>query len=95
MAWQVKSQHVDKALGHHVVLLHDPHSGAGHVLQIIVGHEACPVCGHVKIAENVNEINPHEIIAQEVVNLEKAHAQSHHYARKHGVPVMGPDGKAR
>lgn len=95
MAWQVKSQHVDKALGHHVVILHDPSINAGHVLQIIVGHESCPVCGHVKIAENVNELSPREIIAQEVANLEAAHAQSHEYARKHNIPVMGADGKAR
>lgn len=90
MAFEVKSQYVDKALGQHIVHLHDDATGAHHVIQIIVGQESCAVCGHVRIAENVEELNPHAIIRGEVENLEKAHAQSHAYARKHNIPVKQP-----
>lgn len=95
MAWQVKEQYVHKGIGHHVVHLHEPTSGAEHILQIVIGHEACDVCGHVKVAENVAELDPRALIENEIAELEKAHAQAHHYARKHGVPVVGADGKAR
>lgn len=85
MSWQVRNQYLDRQIGHHVVHLHDPNTGAEHVLQIIVGQESCPTCGHVKVSENVNEISPREIIAQEIAELEKAHAQAQSYARQHGI----------
>jgi len=87
MAFQIQNQYVDKALGQHIVHLHDEVTGAHHVLQIIVGHESCPVCGHVRVVDNAEELNPHELVRGEVANLEKAHAQSHAYARKHNIPV--------
>lgn len=87
MAWEVKSQHIDKALGQHIIHLHEPETKAEHVIQIIVGQHACPVCGHVRVVDNAGELNPREIIAGEVANLEAAHAQSHDYARKHNVPI--------
>lgn len=95
MAWQIKQQYVHKGLGHHVVLLHDPASDSDHVLQIIVGHDSCPVCGHVKVAENVTELNPKELINREIAALEEAHGQAHEYATRHRIPIMGPNGKAR
>lgn len=95
MSWQVSRQHVDKALGHDIIHLHEPQSGAEHIIQIIVGHQSCPVCGHVRPKTDLGDIDRHAIIAQEIANLELSHANAEAWARKHRIPILGKDGKAR
>lgn len=74
MSWQIKHEHVDKRTGQHVIRLHEPNSGAEHLLQIYLTEEAV-----------LN--NPKERIAAEIAALEAAHQRFEDYARKHRVPV--------
>lgn len=95
MAWQVKEQYLDEAMGHHVIHLHDPEVGALHVLQIIVNHDACPLCGHVSPKTNLGDIDVKAIIAEELQNLEKSRENERSHARTHRLAKMRADGKAR
>lgn len=87
MAWVIKGQHIDKKLGQHVVVLHNPESDAHHLVQILISHESCPLCGHVKRKTNTHELDPQAIVRAELDELEKSHAQVARYAQKHRVPT--------
>lgn len=100
MAWQKKNteehkEMVDLRTGMHLIPLIEPNSGAEHRLQIVIGHDACAACGHVKPKTNTDEIDPKQHIKQEMTALEQSHANQRAYAKKHGVPVLGADGKVR
>lgn len=84
MSWQVKEQFVDQELGHHVVVFHNPRSGAHHVTQIVVGATGCPLCGHVYVA-NVDGLDVNAIIEEELNSLNAGHQQVTEHARKHQV----------
>jgi hypothetical protein len=87
MSWQVVTQHVDKQLGMHIIHLRDAWSKAHHIVQILIGHDSCPLCGHVKPKTNTGELDPRKIVAQEVAALEKVHSNIDSYSKRHGVPV--------
>lgn len=91
----MKEQHVDKALGRHYIVLHEPGTGAEHHTIIYTGHDSCPTCGHVKPKTNLGEIDLKELLKSEIAALEAAHAQTHAWAQKHNVPILRADGKAR
>ena len=95
MSWQMKDQHLDKALGRHYVTLHKPETGAEHHLIVLVGHDSCPACGHVTPKDNVGDLDFKAILKSEMAALEESHAQAHKYAAKHGVPVLRADGSKR
>lgn len=86
MAWQKKHEFLDLKTGMHVVRLHEPDSGAEHIIQNNVGHHSCLHCGHVK-AQNILDIQQH--IAGEIEALNKSHGDQREYAAKHKVPVRG------
>lgn len=94
MAWQKKNtaEHkeiLDLRTGMHVVPLHDPVSGAEHKLQINVGHDSCPHCGHCMPKTNLDELDVPKLIAEEIASLSASHANIRKYAQKHGVPMRG------
>jgi hypothetical protein len=89
MAWQKKKEFLDLRTGMHVIHLHEPESKAEHIIQINVGHESCPHCGHVKPQTNLEAFDAHKIVAEEIELLEKNHAAATAYAAKHKVPVRG------
>lgn len=94
MAWQKKNtpQHkefLDLRTGFHIVPLHEPDTGAEHMLQIQTGHDSCPHCGGVKPKTNLGEIDAKKIIADHIDALNLSHSNQRAYARRHGVPVRG------
>lgn len=85
--WIVKHEFLDKRLGRHTVELHHPETGAVHLVHILIGHDACPTCGHVQAKGNTRELDPQQIVAAELNELNKAHSNLEHYRQKHRVPV--------
>lgn len=92
MAWQKKStpehrETVDLRTGMHLIPLIEPESGAEHRLQINIGHQACPHCGHAKAAGNLDELDVAKIVADEIAELNLSHGDMAAYAAKHRVQV--------
>lgn len=85
--WIVKGEYIDKRLGHHVVVLHEPESDAHHLVQIVLGHEHCPACGHVKAKTNTGQLDPQAIVKAELEELNKSHANIERYRQQHRVPL--------
>lgn len=78
-------QYLDLASGFHVIVLRD--GKKEHIVQIAVGHDACPACGHVTPKDNIDVIDPKAMVAAVNEALNKSHADMLDYAQKHGVPV--------
>lgn len=95
MSYELKSQHHDEMLGRHYVVLHDPETGAEHHVAIYVGYQSCQLCGHVMPIDNLGEIDHKALIKEEIANLEAAKKQAREHAKKHGIPILRADGKAR
>lgn len=95
MSWEVKLQQLDKRLGMVIIHLHEPDSRAEHKLQIMVGHDACPHCGHLTLKTNTGDLDPRALLAEEMKLLEASHAQQDAFARKHGIPLRRVTGTAR
>jgi hypothetical protein len=95
MSFQLKHQHVDEYLGRHYIVLHDPDTGAEHHIALYTGHKTCPTCGHVKPIDNLGNIDHKALIREEIKALEASKAQTRAHAKKHGIPTLKADGKAR
>jgi len=93
MSWRKAEEFLDKKTGEHCIRLHEPDTDAEHHVVIHVGHDACPHCGHVRPKNNLDELDPKALIADELDALEQSHAQAHSYAQKHSVPVLHSSGK--
>jgi hypothetical protein len=85
--WQRVKHHVDKALGMHIFHFEEALSGAKHRLQILIGYDSCPLCGHIWPKTNTGEINPFDYEARELAALHAVHANMDHYAKRTGAPV--------
>lgn len=83
--FQIHSQHLDTGSGFHVVELRDE-KGNKHIVQIAVGHDSCPACGHVH-PKDLDGIVPQAAVAQVIESLNSSHANMHAYAQKHGLKV--------
>ena len=79
--------HIDGALGHHVVRLRNADTGATHILQIALAHDACPHCGTPTRKGNLDELDPAAIIAEHLAELNASHADVQAYAAKHGLEM--------
>jgi hypothetical protein len=90
MSWDVVSQHIDKQLGHHIIHLQDAWSKSRHIIQIMIGKDHCPLCGHVHPKTNTGELDVRAIIARNVEALETVHANIDAHAKKWGVAVRQP-----
>lgn len=87
MAWEKKTEHIDKAQGKHYVFLHDPTTGAEHQLIIDIGHGVCPHCGHCKPKDNLEDLDPKAHIRAELEALTESHNNIEAYAKKHNVEI--------
>lgn len=85
--WQKKSEVLDPKTGMHVIHLHNPETGGEHTVQIVVGHDACPHCGHAVAKTNLEEIDPKYHLATEIAELNLSHANMVAYAEMHKVPL--------
>jgi hypothetical protein len=82
--YQLHTQHLDIASGMHVIELRDER-GNRHLLQIAVGHDACPACGHVHAKDILGD--PKASMAAVVEQLDKSQASMLAYAQEHGLAV--------
>jgi hypothetical protein len=84
--YQLYQQHLDSASGFHVIELRDEH-GNKHLVQIAVGHDSCPACGHVHLPKDLDALDSKAMVAQVIESLNQSHADMHAYAQKHGLQV--------
>lgn len=84
--YNVHSQHLDLASGFHVIELRDE-KGHTHIVQIAVGADSCPACGHAHPKDYLGQIDPKAMVAEVNANLNKSQADMLAYARKHGIPI--------
>ena len=83
--WQKKDEFVDLRTGMHVITLTEPISAAEHKLQIEIGANSCPHCGHITPKTNLGDLDVAGHVAAEIASLRKAHADGQAYAAKHRV----------
>jgi hypothetical protein len=79
-------QHLDTASGFHVIDLRDER-GNRHVVQLAVGHDACPACGAVYPKDNLEALDPIAAVQRVVEALNTSQQQMLTYALKHGLKV--------
>ena len=87
MSWEKVAEHIDEAQGTHSIFLEDRSCSpvAQHQIHILIGHDACVACGHVKPKANTGELDPRAIIAGEIAALNARTANVKAYGRKHNV----------
>ncbi|MDE2102639.1 MAG: hypothetical protein KGL39_35665 [Patescibacteria group bacterium] len=84
--FQVHSQHIDSASGFHVIELRDG-QGNKHLVQIAIGHDSCPLCGHITQKDNLGTIDPKAMVNEIVESLNRSREAIASYSRKHGLTV--------
>lgn len=84
--YEIHEQFVDTKSGMHVLRLRRNTDGHEHLVQIHIGHTACPACGAVRHALG-REIDPALTVADVIKDLEASYLAMLDYARKHGVPT--------
>lgn len=87
MTWLKKAEFADLRTGMHVVTLTEPDTGAEHKLQVQIGADTCPHCGHCAPKTNFGEIDMPKLIAEEIAARNKSHNDMRAHAQKHRVPV--------
>ena len=80
MAWILKDEFIDLAQARHVVIFHNPDTGAEHHLVNAFGLPSCPHCGHVKAAVGVDF---HKVKADTLTALNEHHQQVMRYREQH------------
>jgi hypothetical protein len=84
--YNLHRQYLDMAGGFHVIELRDER-GSRHLLQLAIGHDACPACGAVHPKDNLGALDPAAAIAAVHEMLNTSQRQMLDYARKHGLTV--------
>jgi hypothetical protein len=84
--YSVHQQYLDMAAGFHVIELRDE-KGNRHLVQLAVGHDACPACGAVHPKDNLESLDPVAAVSQISQALNTSQQQMHAYAAKHGLAV--------
>jgi len=84
--YQLYQQFLDTASGFHVIELRDER-GNKHLVQIAVGHDACPACGAVHPKTNIGELDPKAAVAQVIAELDYSQQNALAYAKKHGLQI--------
>jgi len=87
MSWSLKSDEVDLSLKRHYMVLEESQTGEQHHVAIYLGHDSCPLCGHVKPKTETGELDMQAILRQEIAALEASAAQTTAHARKHNVKM--------
>ena len=55
--YSLHQQYLDLASGFHVIELRDER-GHRHLIQLAIGHDACPACGSVHPKDNLGALDP-------------------------------------
>jgi hypothetical protein len=84
--FNLHQQYLDLASGFHVIELRDER-GHRHLLQLAIGHDACPACGAVHPKDNLGTLDPAAAVDQVKSALNTSHQQMLAYAGKHGLAV--------
>jgi hypothetical protein len=87
MSWGMTAELVDHQLGMHIVHLEDDIYKSQHKLQICIGKDSCPLCGHVIPKTNTGLLDPRALTAAEIAALEQVKANIDGYAKRHNVRV--------
>jgi hypothetical protein len=84
--YSLHQQYLDTASGFHVIELRDER-GHRHLIQLAVGHDACPACGAVYPKNNLDALDPAAAVQQIKDALNTSQQQMLNYAGKHGIVV--------
>jgi hypothetical protein len=84
--YSLYQQYLDAASGFHVIELRDER-GHRHLVQLAIGHDACPACGSVHPKDNLGALDPAAAIARVNEALNTSQQQMLTYAGKHGLTV--------
>lgn len=79
--------YLHKARGMYVAHLEHKETGSEHKLQIMVGKEACPHCGHVTPKNNLGEFDPNKLHIAEIKQLNEDDRRMSAWASHHKVPI--------
>jgi hypothetical protein len=79
-------QYLDLASGFHVIELRDER-GNLHLLQLAIGHDACPACGAVHPKDNLGSLDPAAAAREVAQALNTSQQQMLTYAARHGLTV--------
>jgi len=84
--YSLHQQYLDLASGFHVIELRDER-GHRHLIQLAIGHDACPACGSVHPKDNLGALDPAAAVQQVASALNTSQQQMLTYAAKHGLTV--------
>jgi hypothetical protein len=84
--YSLHQQYLDTASGFHVIELRDQR-GNRHLVQLAIGHDACPACGAVQLKDGLGNLDPVAAIAQVSEALNTSQQQMLTYAGKHGLTL--------
>jgi hypothetical protein len=84
--YSLHQQYLDLSGGFHVIELRDER-GHRHLIQLAIGHDACPACGTVHAKDNLGALDPAAAIQQVRDVLNTSQQQMLSYAAKHGLTV--------
>ena len=84
--YNLHEQYLDLASGFHVIELRTP-QGQRHVVQIQLGHSACPACGAVRPQDHLGALDPAAAIAEVREALNTSQQQMLAYAARHQLEV--------
>lgn len=83
MTWKIKDEFIDVAQGRHVVIFHNPDTGAEHHLINLFGLDACPTCGHTMATFHGHSADFHKLKADKLNELNDHHKKVAAYLEKH------------
>jgi hypothetical protein len=84
--FSLHQQYLDLGSGFHVIELRDER-GNRHLLQLAIGHDACPACGAVHPKDNLGGLDPAAAVREVAQALNTSQRQMLTYAGKHGLTV--------
>jgi hypothetical protein len=84
--YSLHQQYLDLASGFHVIELRDER-GNRHLVQLSLGHDACPACGAVHPKDHLGSLDPAAAVKQINEALNTSQRQMLIYAGKHGLTV--------
>jgi hypothetical protein len=84
--YSLHQQYVDTASGFHIIELRDER-GNRHLIQLALGHDACPACGAVYPKDNLDALDPAAAVRQIIEALNTSQQQMLVYAGRHGLRV--------
>ena len=84
--YNLHEQYLDSASGFHVIELRDER-GHRHLVQLAIGHDACPACGMVQPKDGLGDLDPVAAVRSVADALNTSQQQMLSYATRHGLTV--------